>query len=101
MKIKAMFDDVNFTIEEYLNAHGISDTVEYLKPTGKYIESPLLYDNMKEGVQAFKYHYLQKDKVYILCDSGDSDGILSTTIIYRYMKLMNLKWNIKILIHKG
>lgn len=101
MKIKSLFDDVNFTIEEYLNAHGISDTAEYLKPTGKYIESPLLYDNMKEGVQAFKYHYLQKDKVYILCDSGDSDGILSTTIIYRYMKLMNPKWNIKILIHDG
>ena len=101
MKIKAMFDDVNFTIDDYLNAHGISDTKEYLNPTGKYIESPLLYVNMKEGVQAFKYHYLQKDKVYILCDSGDSDGILSTTIIYRYMKLMNPKWNIKILIHDG
>lgn len=102
MKIKQLFDDVEeISVENYLKLNNISDIEDYLKPTGKYVESPHLYINMLEGVRAFKYHYLQKDKAYILCDSGDSDGILSTTIIYRYMKLMNPKWNVKILIHKG
>ena len=102
MKINHLFDDVEeISVENYLKLNNISDIEDYLKPTGKYVESPHLYINMLEGVQAFKYHYLQKDKAYILCDSGDSDGILSTTIIYRYMKLMNPKWNVKILIHKG
>ena len=102
MKIKSLFDDVGeISTTSYLNLNGITDVEDYLNPSGKYVESPLLYDNMSEGVQAFKYHYLQNDKAYILSDSGDSDGILSTTIIYRYMKLMNPKWNIKILIHDG
>ena len=101
MKIKALFDEPTFDIEDYLKINGIEDSKEYIKPIGKYIEEPYSYINMREGVQAFKYHYLQKDKAYILCDSGDTDGITSTTIIYRYMKIMNPKWNIKILIHKG
>ena len=103
MKIKPLFDDCEeeINISTILTKYGVDDVDEYLKPTGKYIEQPCLYINMKEGVQAFKYHYLQNDKAYILSDSGDSDGILSTTIIYRYMKLMNPKWNIKILIHDG
>lgn len=102
MKINSLFDNIgDININSYLNLNGITDVEDYIKPSGKYIESPLLYDNMEEGVQAFKYHYLQKDKAYILCDSGDSDGILSTTEIYRYMKLLNKKWNIKILYHNG
>lgn len=100
MKIRELFqEDEEITIESYLNLFGITDIEEYLKPSGKYIESPMLYDNMVEGIQAFKYHYLQKDKAYILCDSGDTDGITSTTIIYQFMKRLNPKWNIKILIH--
>ena len=102
MKIKPLFDNCDeISVEDYLKLNNISDIEDYINPTGKYVESPLLYINMLEGVKAFKHHYLQKDKAYILCDSGDSDGILSTTIIYCYMKLMNPKWNIKILIHDG
>ena len=102
MKIKPLFDNCDeIDINSILTKYEVEDIDEYLKPTGKYIEQPSLYINMSEGVQAFKYHYLQNDKAYILCDSGDTDGITSTTIIYRYMKLMNPKWNIKILIHDG
>lgn len=102
MKIKPLFNNPHdITLRSYLEKCGISDIDEYIKPTGKYIENPYSYINMREGVQAFKYHYLQNDDTYILCDSGDTDGITSTTIIYRYMKLMNPKWNVEILIHKG
>ncbi len=102
IKVNSLFNRVeDISIESYLALNGITDIDEYLKPTGKYLESPMLYDNIVEAVQAFKYHYLQLDKAYILSDSGDSDGILSTVELYRYMKLLNKKWNIKILIHNG
>ena len=102
MNINSLFDNpYDINIHNYLAKCGVDDVDEYLNPSYKYIENPYDYINMIEGVQAFKYHYLQNDDAYILSDSGDSDGILSTTIIYRYMKLLNPKWKIKILIHKG
>jgi len=102
MKTNQLYSDISdITIESYLNKYGITDISEYLHPTGKYLEDPMLYDNMDKAIKIFKRNYELKSDTYILCDSGDSDGILSTTIIYKYMKLLNKKWNIKILIHNG
>lgn len=52
-------------IETYLYKNKIKDIKEYLAPTGKYIESSILYKNMIEAIQLFKYHYLQNSTVYI------------------------------------
>lgn len=102
MKINNMLSkNKKINIESYLSEFGIVDIDEYLNPTGKYIDSPLNFLNMSEAIKLFKYHYLQKNKVFILCDSGDTDGITSTSILYMYMKRLNPKWNIKILIHTG
>lgn len=87
-------------IESYLEKCGVEDTKEYLNPTGKYIDEPMVYKNMTEAVQLFKYHYLQNSTVYILYDS-DLDGYTSGTIMYQYMKLLNEDWNVKILLHEG
>ena len=102
MEIKELYNsDEEITVESYLNKHGIENIEEYLHPSGKYLDNCLLYENMKEAVQAFKWHYLHNDSTYILCDSGDTDGITSTCIMYKYMKKLNPKWNIKILLHKN
>lgn len=90
------------TIENYLNKFGIKDTEEFINPTGKYIESPYLYKDIVNAVNLLKWFYLDKDStVYILSDSGDTDGITSSVIMYQYMKLLNEDWDIKILIHEG
>ena len=87
-------------IETYLYKNKIKNIKEYLTPTGKYIENSMLYKNMIEAIQLFKYHYLQNSTVYILYDS-DLDGYTSGTIMYQYMKMLNEDWNIKILLHNG
>lgn len=102
MNVKTLYQkDEQISLESYLNKHGIDDIEEYLYPTGKYLDNCLTYINIKEAVQNFKWHYLQEDSTYILCDSGDLDGFTSTCILYKYMKLLNPEWNIKILLHEN
>lgn len=101
MNVKTLYKkDEEITLKSYLNKHNITDIDEYLLPTGKYLDNCLSYENMREAVQNFKWHYLQKDPAYILCD-GDCDGITSTCIMYQYMKLLNPQWSIKILLHEN
>lgn len=95
-------DDENISITNYLNKFEIKDTEEFINPTGKYLESPFLYNNMKEAIQCFRWHYMDNlSKVYILSDSGDTDGITSACILYQYMLMVKPDWDIKILIHEG
>lgn len=102
MNVKTLYQkNEQISLESYLNKHGIEDIEEYLYPTGKYLDNCLEYINIREAVQNFKWHYLQKDSAYIICDSGDLDGFTSTCILYKYMKLLNQEWNIKILLHEN
>ena len=102
MNIKTLTDsDRIVQPNNYLELCGIKDIDEYVNPTNKYVENPLQHINMLEAVQLFKYHYLNKDKAYILCDSGDTDGITSTVILYKYMRRLNPNWIIKIGLHTG
>lgn len=101
MKIKTIFNNISdISLENYLKKCNISDVQEYINPSGKYIESPYIYKNMLKGVQLIKYHILQNDLICIICDN-DADGVCSTTLTYKYLKLLEPKLNIKILIHKG
>ena len=100
--IITQFNNSEFiSFDAYLSQYGIADKKEFLKPTGKYLDSCYAYSNMNEAVQMIKYHYLQNNTVYILSDSGDTDGITSASILYDYFKLLNQKWKIIILIHEG
>lgn len=102
MNVKTLYQkDEQISLESYLNKHGIDDIEEYICPTGKYLDNCLSYINIQEAVQDFKWHYNLNDPCYILCDSGDLDGITSTCILYQYMKLLKPKWNIKILLHEN
>ena len=102
MNVKTLYQkNEKISLESYLNKHNIADINEYIQPTGKYLDNPLSYINIQEAVQDFKWHYNRKDPCYILCDSGDTDGITSTCTLYQYMKLLNSQWNIKILLHEN
>ena len=46
MKIKALFDDVNFTIEDYLLQCGVENPTQYL--TGQIVEPYEHYDNIED-----------------------------------------------------
>lgn len=102
MNISPQFNNSEFiSFDAYLSRYGIRDKKEFLRPTGKYLDSCYAYSNMNEAVQTIKYHYLQNNTIYILSDSGDTDGITSASILYDYLKLLNPQWKIIILIHEG
>ena len=98
MKINTLFDNCDFTISDYLNAHNISDTQEFFKPTGKYIDNPLNYDNIEECVELIKDNL--NNYIGILQDI-DGDGLFSSVIIYRTLLSLNPKCKIKVFLHKN
>ena len=100
MKIREIYkDNEPISLGSYLAKQGVKDIDEFLDPTGKYIDDCFAYNNMNKAIEMFKRN-ISKD-AYILCDSGDTDGITSTVILYQYMKKIDPDWNIEILIHKG
>lgn len=102
MKIKEIFEKTEpITVNSYLLKCGVKDIEEFKKPIGKYLDDFRNYNNIFDGVRMFKYHMLQNDGAYILCDSGDTDGITSATILYDYMTTVNEDWDVEILLHTG
>ena len=100
MKIKELYGNNEvITLNSYLYKCGVKDISEFIEPTGKYLDDCFAYYNMDKAVEMFKRN-ISKD-AYILCDSGDVDGLTSATIIYQYMKEIDKNWNVAILIHQG
>ena len=99
MKIKELYNQ-NESIDtpSYLKKCGVKDIVEFLCPTGKYLDDCFDYYNMNKAVEMFKSHI--GENTYILCDD-DVDGITSTVILYQYMKKIDQNWDIEILVHEG
>src|SRR5574344_3131466 len=99
MKIKELFnksEDIN--INSLLNKHNITDIQEFLSPSGKYLESPMLYDNMLEAINTTKYHINLGSQIGIVVDV-DFDGYGSASILYRELKLLYPNCSIKIFLH--
>ena len=81
MKIKPLYDNNGLvTIDRYLSDKGIEDIEEYLKPTNKYMENPLEYDNMETAVGLFYEHMVKGTRTYILVDN-DNDGYSSASLV--------------------
>ena len=100
MKIKELYNkNETVTLNSYLEKCGVKDISEFFEPTGKYLDDCFAYHNMNKAVEMFKQN-IGKD-TYILCDSGDVDGITSTVILYQYMKEIDSNWQIGIMIHNG
>lgn len=101
MDIYTLFDeDEEITIETYLNKYGIEDAEKYLFPNKNNIESPFLYNNMKDAVDTIKYHILMNSSIYMIVDP-DTDGVMSSVEMYQYLKLVNPNLKIKLLLHDG
>ena len=100
MKFHELYkENEEITLNSYLIKNGVKDVEEFLSPVGKYLDNYLDYYNINDAIKMFKKN-ISKD-AYILCDSGDTDGITSTVIMYQYMKNIDNDWNIEILIHEG
>lgn len=101
MKINKLYNDNEIiTLDSYLMKCGIIDVEEYLHPYYNELDNPFNYCNMALGVEMFQKHFDALSDTYIICDS-DLDGIVSTVIMYQYMKALNKNWNVGILIHEG
>ena len=101
MQINKLYNDNEIiTLDSYLMKYGIFDVEEYLHPYYNELDDPFNYCNMALGVEMFQKHLDNLSDTYIICDA-DLDGIVSTVIMYQYMKALNKNWNIKILIHEG
>ena len=99
MKIKPLFtQDEDITIHTLLEKYGIDDVEEYLKPTGKYLESSLLYDNIEDGKDVI----LSNIDLYIgILMDIDGDGLYSSVLMYKTLKHINPKCKIKVFLHKN
>lgn len=101
LKIRNIFDEYeNIDLYNYFRHCGITDVREYLNPSGKYNCNPYGFKNIHEGINLFKYHLLNHSLIGVLCDS-DSDGITSTSIVYRYIKRYDKTIKIKLYLHDG
>lgn len=102
MNVTQVFDDeYDIDFDAYLEKYGVTDIEQFLRPNGKGLDHYSQYENIRDAVNLIKYHYLNGNKVYILSDSGDVDGITSACIMYDYLKRLNKDWKVIILIHKG
>ena len=101
MKINKLYNDNEIiTLDSYLMKCGVIDVEEYLHPYYNELDDPFNYYNMALGVEMFQRHFDALSDTYIICDS-DLDGIVSTVIMYQYMKALDKNWNVGILIHEG
>lgn len=102
MNVTQVFDDeYDIDFDAYLEKYGVTDIEHFLHPNGKGLDHYSQYENIRDAVNLIKYHYLNGNKVYILSDSGDVDGVTSACIMYDYLKRLNKDWKVIILVHKG
>ena len=102
MNVTQVFDDeYDIDFDAYLEKYGVTDIEQFLRPNGKGLDHYSQYENIRDAVNLIKYHYLNGNKVYILSDSGDVDGVTSACIMYDYLKRLNKDWKVIILVHKG
>lgn len=105
MIIKTLYSqDEKIDIKSYLIKCGIpeSEVEDFIYPDGSYLDEPYAYLNMREAVE-FAREVLENknNKVTLICDS-DADGILSSSMIFRFLVHEGLnKDNIKVLFHEG
>lgn len=101
MIIEELYQNEPITVENYMGKYGVKNFNDFISANPKYIEPPSYYYNMDKGVEIYKKHLELNDGAYILCDSGDTDGICSAVIMYNYMIKQNPNWDIEILLHEG
>lgn len=87
MKVKPLLQSINPStfLQDYLQACGVKDVNKYLNAGLDVMDSPWDYPNMKEGVERLHTAISCDEKIGILQDV-DSDGVMSATIAYDFLK---------------
>lgn len=102
MIIEELYQNEPITVQSYMEKYGVKNFDDFISANpSNYIDPPWYYTNMSDAVEIYKKHLQLNDGAYILCDSGDTDGICSTVIMYSYMIAQNPNWDIEILLHEG
>lgn len=83
-KLISKVDNNKSMIEQILNNRGIEDVSHYLNTSDEDLFSPLLLENMKEGVELLIKHLHDDKKIYSIIDS-DFDGYASMAIMLNYL----------------
>lgn len=86
--------------KELLKARGVTDLEEFLNPTTKSLNSPLLFDNIQKGA-AWLIKVLNKGgKILIVVDS-DCDGFTSAAIMHQYIHRLDETIQIDYILHQN
>lgn len=92
MKVKPLLEQIDQStfLQDYLQACGVQDVERYLNPDDGVFDSPWDYPNMKEGIERLHNAISCGEQIGILQDV-DSDGVMSTTIAYDFLKKQGIQ----------
>lgn len=92
MKVKPLLNKINPAtfLQDYLQVCGVNDVNEYLNAGLDVMDSPWDYPNMKEGVERLHTAISCGEQIGILQDV-DSDGVMSATIAYDFLKKQGIQ----------
>jgi len=92
------------TIEQILVNRGIeiSKINNYIRTTDDVLYSPLLLNNIENGIDILLSHLEKKSKILLQLDS-DCDGYTSGALLLNYLYAVNSEWlnNIDFRVHSG
>ena len=100
MKIKETIPNINPSVflEDYCKTHNIEDIDSFINPSILNVEPISNYDNMQEGYELILKNI--NNNICILVDT-DADGYTSASIIYNYIKDINIDAKISFVIHEN
>ena len=100
MQYKLVGDnDTSNIIRTVLKNRGIDDWKEYTELYNSPRDTYKNLYNMEMAVELFDKHFQEGSPIAILVDN-DVDGVSSATIIYKYIKLLNEDYNVRLCVHK-
>ena len=100
LKYKLIGDnDTNNIIKTALHNRGIEDWEQYINLQHASREAYKNLDKIQEAVELFDKHFQAKNPIAILMDN-DTDGICSTTIMYKFIKSMSENYDVRLYVHE-
>lgn len=91
-------NDFSNPVAQVLKNRGIKDVEHYLNLSQKDILPYELLDNIFEAKDLFVQHFNMKNKIAILVDT-DPDGYCSATMMYSYIKRMDVEYPVQYIMH--
>ena len=92
MEIQTLLPKItNNFLEDYLKSCGVDDVETYLNADLNCVDNPFQYMDMNKAIKRLQNAIKRKEKIGILIDS-DADGILSSALLYSFLKkYLNVK----------